>query len=64
MVPPQGVTCFIKVYTEKTKKIFLSETTRPRPMIFGMQHRIYQVSSNYDSVAKNDFALGPHILHT
>ena len=29
---------YIGLYTEKHEKIFLSETTRPRAMIFGMKH--------------------------
>ena len=38
------------------KKIFLSETTRPRTLIFGMMHYLvvfYQVCSNYTPGVKN-----------
>ena len=41
------------------KKIFLSETTRPRALIFGMKHHLvdlYQVCSNYIP--------GGHMLYT
>ena len=34
--PRQAVTCFTKAYIEKYEKIFLSETARPRTLIFGM----------------------------
>ena len=35
--PAPGVTCFyIRLYREQHEKIFLSETTRPRVLIFGM----------------------------
>ena len=40
------------IYVGKTNHIFLSETTRPRSLIFGMQHhlvRIYQFYSNWGS---------------
>ena len=43
-------------YREKHEKIFLSETTRPRALIFGMKHYLvdlYQVCSNYTPGAKN-----------
>ena len=52
---------YIGLYREKYKKIFLSETTRPRAMIFVMKHYLvvfYPVCSNYTHVAKNDPALG------
>ena len=41
---------------ENHEKIFLSETTRPRALIFGMKHHLvnlYQVCSNYIPGAKN-----------
>ena len=41
---------YIDLYREKHEKIFLSETTRPRVVIFGMKHHLvdlYQVCSNY-----------------
>ena len=43
------------------KKIFLSETTRPRVLIFGMQYHLvylYQVCSNNIPGAKNGSAPG------
>ena len=45
----------------KTLKIFLSETRRPRALIFGMQHHIvtlYQICTNYAPGAKNGPAPG------
>ena len=49
--PSLGVTCFTQAYIGKNmEKIFLSETIRPRALIFGMQHDLvdlYQVCSNY-----------------
>ena len=61
--PAVGVTCFTLAYM---KKIFLSETLRPRVLIFGMLHflvDLYQVCSNYAPGAKNGPALGSHVLH-
>ena len=46
---------------EKHVKIFLSETIRPRALIFGMNYNLvdlYQVRSNYATRAKNGPALG------
>ena len=43
------------------KKIFLSESTRPRALIFGMKHHLVnldQVCSNYISGAKNGWPWG------
>ena len=51
---------------ENFKKIFLSETTWPRALIFGMQHHLvnlYQVCENYAPVAKNGPALGGHMFY-
>ena len=45
-----GVTCFALTYIGKHDKIFLSETTRNRALLFGMQNHpvdYYQVCSNY-----------------
>ena len=44
----------IGLYRVKHEKIFLSKTTRPRALIFGMYHLVnfYQVCSNYSPVAK------------
>ena len=39
---------YIGFYREKHEKIFLSETTRPRALVFGMKHHLvdlYQVCS-------------------
>ena len=46
---PQGSNV-LHTYIEKTGKIFLSETTRPRALIFVVPHHLvdhYQVCSNY-----------------
>ena len=40
---------FINLYRENMKNFYLSETTRPRALIFGMKHHLvdfYQVCSN------------------
>ena len=45
--PRLGVTCFI---LRKHEKIFVSETTSPRDLIFGMYHELvdlYRICSNY-----------------
>ena len=57
---------YIDLYREKHEKIFLSETTRPRALIFGMKHHLvnfYQVFSNYSPGAKNTPQPGSHVLH-
>ena len=57
---------YIGLYREKHKTIFLSETTRPRALIFNMKHHIvklYQVCSNYIHGAKNDPPQGSPVLH-
>ena len=57
---------YIGLYREQHEKIFLSETTRPRAMIFGMKHHLvnlYQVYSNYSPGAKNGPAPGVTGLH-
>ena len=56
--PLPRVTCFTQAYIGRNMKqtIFLSETTMPRALIFGMKHHLvnlYQVCSNYISGAKN-----------
>ena len=46
---------YIGLYRKKHGKIFLSETMRPRALVFGMQLHlvdIYQVCSNYAPGAK------------
>ena len=57
----------IGLYRVKFGKIFLSETIRPRALIYGMEHDLvdfYQVCSNYLPGAKNCPApLGSHVLH-
>ena len=48
------------------KKIFLSETTRPRALIFGMLYQLvdfYQVYSNYSPGAKNRPGPGGQIFY-
>ena len=56
----------LKIYFEmKTTKIFLSETTRPRAVIFGMKHHLvdlYQVCTNYAPGAKNGSAPGGYMF--
>ena len=57
--PTRGNMFYIGLYREKYEKIFLSETTRPRGLIFGMKHHLvnlYQVCSIYIS-------LGPKMAH-
>ena len=54
MAPPGGHILYIGLYREKHEKIFLSETTRPRAMIFGMKHQLV----DYAPGAKNGPALG------
>ena len=52
---------YIGLYREKHEKIFLSETIRPRALIFDMRHHLidfYGVCSNYPPGAKNG-PLGP-----
>ena len=57
----------IGLYRENIENIFLSETTKPRALIFGMQHHLvvdlYPVCSNYGPGAKIGPALGSHVLH-
>ena len=50
----------------KTLKIFMSEITRPRALIFGMKYHLvdlYQVYSNYAPVAKKLPRPGVACLH-
>ena len=57
---------YVGLYWENMKKIFLSETTRPRALIFSMQHHLmdlYQICSNYAPRAINRPARGSHVLH-
>ena len=45
---------YIGLYREKDETIFLSETTMPRALIFGMKHHLvnlYHICSNYISEA-------------
>ena len=52
---------YIGLYREQHEQIFLSETTRPRALIFGMENHLvdlYQVRSNYSPGAKNGPAPG------
>ena len=56
---------YIGLYREQHEKIFLSETTRPRALIFGMQYHVvdlYQVCSNYSPGAKN-WRPGGHMFY-
>ena len=50
-----------KDFQDETLNIFLSETTRPRGLIFVMKHHLvilYQVCSNYAPVDRNGPARG------
>ena len=61
MAPPRGHMFYIGLYREKHEKIFLSETTRFRALIFGMLHHLvdfYQVCPNYAPGAKSGPASG------
>ena len=42
---------FIDLYREKHETIFLSETTRPRALIFGMKHYLVVFYTNCDKMA-------------
>ena len=49
MTLPGGHRFYIGLYMEKNEKIFLSETTRPKALVFGMKHHLvdlYQVCLN------------------
>ena len=58
---------YIGLYIGKNiEKIFLSETIRPRALIFGMKHHLvdlYQVCSKYAPGDKNGLPRGSHVLH-
>ena len=57
---------YIGLYRENHEKIFLSETTRPRALIFGMKHYLVdlqKVCSNYTPGAKNGTPGGSHAYH-
>ena len=50
MAPLWGHMFYIGLFKEKHEHIFLSETTRPRALMFGMEHHLVnlcQVCSNY-----------------
>ena len=66
MTPPRGHMFDIGLYRVKHETIFLSETTMPRALLFGMKHHLvtlYQVCSNYIPGAKNAPPQGSHVLH-
>ena len=57
---------YIGLYREKHEKIFLSETRKPRLLIFVMWHHLmdlYQVCSNNAPGVKNGPARRSHVLH-
>ena len=58
---------FVGLYREKRGKKILSETVRPKALIFGLLYDLldlYQVCSNYAPRAKNcPTPLGSHVLH-
>ena len=65
MGPPPGHMFCIDLYREKRQKIFLSETKRPRALIFGMKHHlvdIYQVCSDYAPWGQKWACPGGHML--
>ena len=50
----------------KYEKIFLSETMRPRSLIYGKKHHLvnlYQVCSNYAPGPENGPVRGSHVLY-
>ena len=57
-----GITCpytllYIDSDSENIKTIFLSETARPRALIFGKEHHLVDniyICSNYGSATKHD----------
>ena len=54
MSPPLGSHVLHRITLGKHDKLFLSETTRTKAMILGMQHHpvyLYEVGSNYTSGA-------------
>ena len=56
----------IGLYRVQHEKIFMSENTGHRALIFGMQNHLvnlYQVYSNYSPGAKNGPASGSQVLH-
>ena len=67
--PRPGVICFTKAYIGKhnaIEKLFLSETTMPRALIFGMKHHLVnlcQVCTNFISGAKNYPTPGGHMFY-
>ena len=67
MASPQCHMFYIGLYREKHETNFLSETTRPRALNFGMKHHLvnlYQVRSNYIPGIKKAPPQGSHVLHS
>ena len=64
---PRGSQIYIGLYRENMKKIFLSETTETRALIFDMKHLLvdlYHVCSNYTPGGQNGTAVwggGSHV---
>ena len=57
---------YIGLYKEKHETIFLSETTMPRALIFGMKHHLenlYQVVQIISLGPKMAPRQGSHVLH-
>ena len=66
MAPPLGQVFYIGLYREIVKKIFLSETRRPRLLVIGIKLHLvalYQVCWSHSPGAKNDSAWG-HMFYT
>ena len=61
MAPPRDDMFYIGLYRVKHEKIFSSETTRPRALIFGMKHHPVNFDkncSNYALGSKNGLTRG------
>ena len=66
MALPWGSHVLHRLLSGKREKIFLSEPTRPKALIFGMKHHLvnlYQACSNYVIGAKLSFPPGLHVSH-
>ena len=60
MALPQGYIFNIGLYREKHEKIFLSETVRPRALIFGMNHHLVDLFTKFIQI----MPLGPKLPRT
>ena len=65
MGPARGHMVYIGLYKENMQKIFLSETTKARALLFGSKHHLvslYKVCSNNAIGAKIVPLGGSHVL--